>query len=118
MLAPHHGAALGIVLLLVGVYVALVLGSWGSGNLRPAAHRGSTGTPVAAAPLRLDPNVATAAELELLPGVGPTVAANIIAYRESAERQPAFTRPEDLDAVPRIGPVTIERLRPHLRFPQ
>ncbi len=66
--------------------------------------------------LRLDPNVATAAELELLPGVGPRLAQAIIDYRESTGAAVAFRTPEDLARVPRIGPVTVERLRRHLRF--
>lgn len=66
--------------------------------------------------LRIDPNRATAAELELLPGIGPTLAARIIAYRENAGAMPAFRQPEDLDRVPRIGPATVARLRPYLQF--
>ncbi|GEM_PF-1183934 len=66
--------------------------------------------------LRLDPNRVTAAELDLLPRIGGKTAENILAYRESADRQPAFTTPEDLDEVPRIGPATIDLLRPYLRF--
>jgi competence ComEA-like helix-hairpin-helix protein len=66
--------------------------------------------------LRIDPNRATAAELDLLPRVGEKIAENIIAYRESVSDAPAFTTAEDLTHVPRIGPVTVELLRPHLRF--
>ncbi len=65
---------------------------------------------------RINPNRASAAELELLPGVGPALAANIIAFRESAGSRPAFAQPHDLDAVARIGPATIERLTPLLTF--
>jgi competence ComEA-like helix-hairpin-helix protein len=67
--------------------------------------------------LRLDPNRATAAELELLPRVGPKLAQAIIAYRDAALIKPAFTVAEDLDRVPRIGPATVELLRPCLSFP-
>ncbi|MEW6197271.1 MAG: helix-hairpin-helix domain-containing protein [Planctomycetota bacterium] len=66
--------------------------------------------------LRLDPNAASAEELALLPRIGPQRAQNIVAYRAAAGRQPAFRTTDDLDAVPRIGPVTVEALRPHLLF--
>ncbi len=65
---------------------------------------------------RINPNIASLAELELLPGIGPTLAANIIEYRESAPQRPAFKQPSDLDAVSRIGPVIIERLGAFLTF--
>ena len=65
---------------------------------------------------RVDPNRAPPAELQLLPRIGPVLAANIVAYRESVANPPAFRRAEDLDRVPRIGPVTVELLRPFLLF--
>lgn len=46
-------------------------------------------------------NRATADELAALPGIGPTLAAEIIAYREA---NGAFSSLIDLDAVPGIGP--------------
>jgi competence ComEA-like helix-hairpin-helix protein len=55
----------------------------------------------------LDPNRATAAELALLPGVGPVRAAAIVAAR----RREPFERPEDLQRVHGIGPRTVEKLR-------
>jgi competence ComEA-like helix-hairpin-helix protein len=68
--------------------------------------------------LRIDPNTATAAELELLPGVGPKLAENIVAYRQARRTQGiAFHSAMDLDGVPRIGPATIERLRSGLALP-
>lgn len=66
--------------------------------------------------LRINPNFAGAAELALLPRIGPVMAERIIAFRESSPRVPAFDRPEDLNAVERIGPRTVELLRPHLQF--
>ena len=66
--------------------------------------------------LQLDPNTATIAELEALPEIGPTLAAAIVKFRDSATERPAFRTVADLDAVPRIGPATIEKLRPYLHF--
>jgi competence ComEA-like helix-hairpin-helix protein len=68
------------------------------------------------AQLRLDPNVAAREELMLLPGIGPALADAIIEYRESADLLPAFSCAEDLDNVHRIGPATVAKLRPLLRF--
>jgi competence protein ComEA len=58
---------------------------------------------------RLDLNKATAAELELLPGVGPATAKRIVEYRLE---HGAFASVDDLDKVKGIGPKTLERLRP------
>ncbi len=63
--------------------------------------------------LRIDPNVASRQDLMLLPRIGPALAEAILAHRASGVR---FLRADDLDAVYRIGPATIERIRPFLRF--
>jgi len=62
-----------------------------------------------AAPLAL--NSATAAELERLPGIGPALAARIVALRDSAG---GFRNLDDLAKVRGIGPVTLARLKPLL----
>ncbi len=59
--------------------------------------------------IRLD--LATAADLEALPGVGPAIAARIIAHRDAGGPLKRFA---DLDAVPGIGPKTLARIRPYL----
>lgn len=107
-LLPAHRAAFATIVLLT---LAHSLGS-------ALAPRDSSAPPPTAAQLqlRLNPNHASAAELELLPRIGPTLAAAIVAYRANAAEQPAFRRPEDLDNVYRIGPVTVETLRPFLVF--
>ena len=60
----------------------------------------------------VDPNVAPAAELDRLPGVGPAKARRIV--REREENGP-FAGIGDLVRVPGIGPGSVERLRPYLR---
>jgi competence protein ComEA len=69
----------------------------------PAAQRAMLGIP-------LDLASATAADLEVLPGVGPRTARAILAVRDRAGR--AF----DLADVPGLGPVRQSRLRRVLAF--
>lgn len=57
---------------------------------------------------RMDLNRARADELALLPCIGPTLAARIVAYRR---RHGPFRRVEELDAVRGVGPRTIDSLR-------
>ena len=61
--------------------------------------------------LRLDVNRASAAELELLPGVGPTRAARLV---ESRRQRGSFTRLVELDDPGLLGPGAAERLAPYL----
>ena len=56
--------------------------------------------------LPLDPNRASPASLETLPGIGPSRAAAIAAARSKAP----FCALADLDRVPGIGPRTLEKL--------
>ncbi|WP_428389163.1 ComEA family DNA-binding protein [Mucisphaera sp.] len=61
--------------------------------------------------LRLNPNTATHADLQLLPGVGPTLATYITNHRQ---QHGPFTHLTQLDNVPRIGPKTLQNLTPWL----
>lgn len=70
-----------------------------------------TPAPAPAAPgalVRININTATAAELELLPGIGPALAARIV---EDREKKGPFKSVDDLDRVRGIGPETIRKLR-------
>lgn len=60
---------------------------------------------------RLDPNTASAAELDRLPGVGPSTAASIVLARDTGL---IFRVPDDLAAVRGIGARTVEDLVPFL----
>lgn len=64
------------------------------------------------APATVDVNRASAAELEALAGIGPALAARIIASREAEGR---FGSVDELMRVPGIGPALLERLRPAVR---
>ncbi len=56
-------------------------------------------------------NTATQAELETLPGIGPSKAKAILDYRL---KNGPFVRVEDIDKVSGIGPKTLEDLKPFI----
>jgi competence protein ComEA len=76
-------------------------------SLRRAAHRRAPLAPGE----RLDPNLATADDLDRLPRVGPALAARIVAHREA---NGPFHTLADLDAVPGVGPAVLREAAPHL----
>lgn len=82
----------------------------GPGDPPVADPAGSTGSATPAGPVDL--NHASAQELQRLPGVGPSTAAAIVAYR--TEHGP-FAAVEDLLEVRGIGPAKLEALRDEAR---
>jgi len=94
------------------VMVLLLFGLATSSGLchEPApAPAGAAAAPTAPTPVDL--NAANAEQLDPLPGIGPALAARIVAYRD--EHGP-FTEIEQLNKVKGIGARTLEKLRPHL----
>lgn len=80
---------------------------------QPATVAGVRAAPRGKAPSRpVNVNTASAAELETLPGIGPALAARIIAHRA----QGRLASMEDLDAVKGLGPKKLEKLRPYVIF--
>ncbi len=77
-------------------------------SLRPVPTPKSR-TPLARESIEL--NSATVEELQKLPGIGPALAARIVAYRES---HGGFTAAGDVGRVRGIGPRTLDRIRPFL----
>lgn len=69
--------------------------------------------PTDSAPSLVYINRATQAELEALPGIGPSLAARIIAYRTENGR---IADLDDLDNVSGIGPALLEDLRDRIAF--
>jgi competence ComEA-like helix-hairpin-helix protein len=59
----------------------------------------------------IDVNLATQADLQRLPGIGPKKSQAIIDERE---KRP-FSSVDDLRRVPGIGPKTLEQIRPHVK---
>jgi competence protein ComEA len=95
-----------------------------AGGTAPGAGAGTAAAPVAgvrpAAPARagshapdapIDVNRATAEELVRLPGVGPVLAARIVAYRDTAG---PFRSVEQLERVSGIGPALRARIAPNV----
>lgn len=79
------------------------------GEIAAAPVAGGTPAPTAA-PV-IDINVADAVMLETIPGIGPTRAAAIIAYRDEVG---GFRSVDQLLEVQGIGPATLETLRDHV----
>lgn len=70
-----------------------------------SSSRGALSTPLART---VNINIASAAELELLPGIGPALAQRII---EARQQRGGFKNVDDLDDVRGIGPKLLAKLR-------
>lgn len=107
-------AACGAILVALAL-VSLARGHQPSRRAAPAAPTRDAGVEAAEGPqvarLRegrpVDVNLASAEELQLLPRIGPTLAARIV---EERERGGPFRSLGDLARVRGIGPRTVERL--------
>lgn len=82
------------------IYVPLI------GEQLPSHHEAASGDAVGL----IDVNGATAAQLQALPGIGPSLATAIVAYR--TEHGP-FGSLDELEEVPGIGPAKLSQLRSH-----
>ncbi len=78
-----------------------------AGARHPARAPGAAAVRALRAGRKLDLNRASAADLELLPGIGPTLARRIVADRRLHGR---FARVPELARVRGIGPRTLQRL--------
>ncbi len=99
---PPAGTALLLAVLAAGT---IATARWGSGRAAPAAAPG----PARTRAWRVDLNRATAAELELLPGIGPALAGRIEADRGA---NGPYASVEDLSRVPGVGPALLRRVGP------
>lgn len=93
-----------VVMLLLVATVGL-----GAAMLAPRVPRGAPASMSALPSVKIDLNSATAAELEALPRIGPSLARRIV---EDREKHGPFRSVEELDRVKGIGPRTMELLRP------
>lgn len=79
------------------------------GETPPPVAGPDGGTPTASGPAApIDVNVASAAELDDLPGIGPATASAIVAHRD---QHGPFASVDDLEAVRGIGPAKLDALR-------
>lgn len=91
------------------------LSDGGLAGLRAEVERESEARRVAEEPLapgeRIDPNRASAPELDRLPKVGPSLARRIVEHRVA---NGSFRTLGDLDEVPGVGPAVLEAITPHV----
>ena len=107
--ARAGGATAKAALALVNLAAPLADGEQVVVPARGAAGVGAASPPAAGTPASpLDLNTATAEQLDALPGVGPSTAAKIVAFRQ---QHGAFHSLAELDAVPGIGPSRIAQLK-------
>ena len=78
-----------------------------------AGQRATDLTRFGDSPSPVNVNRAQIKELEQITGIGPALAARIIATRQRLGR---FERPEDLLRVPGIGPAVLQRITEQVRF--
>lgn len=82
------------------------------GQAETAAPRGSSGKLSRPGEGAVNINTASTEELQRLPGVGPSTAAKILAYRKEAGR---FTAPDQLMEVSGIGEKKFAAMQPFVR---
>ncbi len=91
--------------------------SWitkGEEATRPVIAADKRGTqPIGAAPLKIDINAASLAQLERLPGLGFIAAQDILTYRQA---HGPFYHLEDLANVPGLSMLDVESLRDHVEI--
>ena len=107
----HHFVVVILVLIAGAVVIVRSNSGWHIADQAPAT--------APSVELRLDPNIASAEELAALPGLGPAMAARIVAYRDkqlASGRNPAFADLSDLDHVEGVGKATLEAIGPWLQF--
>ena len=106
---PLTRAQMGTILVLCALLLAAIVGRqikdhYGGPRLEQVLS--SADQPL----YRVDLNTADAAELTILPGIGPSRASRIVAYR--AEHGP-FASVDDLKNIPGMGDKMIADLRPY-----
>lgn len=101
--SPFAGAVLVLALVLVAAVSATPAARDAPGDaaLRPVVESGA----------KVDLNLASAEELQAVPGIGPALSERIVRFRE--ENGP-FRRVDDLLKVRGIGEKSLEKMRPYL----
>lgn len=105
--------------LFIGVVAADVMSRVARSGARLARAADAVSTAGNSSGVQLDPNVAPWWELTELPRVGESLAREVVAHRSAAAAggaARAFPTADSLLEVRGIGPATLDRLRPFLRF--
>jgi competence protein ComEA len=104
----ERGGLVAILFLFASIAISSV---WISIRKSPSA---SPDADWAATPeFRVDINSATAAEIRLLPGVGPELASRIIEHRNQIQ---AYRSLDDLLQVHGVGPSRLKQISPHINL--
>lgn len=105
-------SAVGVLLLII-----IAIAAWRHASSTFAFH--GVGAPLST----VEPNLAPWWELTVLPRIGETTARAIVTYRgspgnggEKVRTPPVFQTPGDLARVRGIGPKTVTRIAPYLRY--
>ena len=107
-----------VLVLITCIFVAFTVGFAVGRNLNrapvriyqvpaPSTQAATEPSDAPTGPVIVNINTASAADLETLPGIGPVLAARIVAYRE--ENGP-FRAPEELSRVKGIGDAKLEEI--------
>lgn len=111
-LSALHARTLAVLL----IVAAVVTGVSAAGRMWFGDSVSVDETRVAAARECLNPNTASAASLERLPGVGPSRALSIVQYRQAHPAAP-FAAVADLKKIRGIGEGTVRKISPYLTLP-
>lgn len=98
-----------------GAAAQTTVGAGASRSARPSpvATAGASKAPPGLAPASIDVDVAPAAELDRLPGIGPALAGRIVADREA---NGPFGSVQALQRVRGVGPALADRVAPYVTF--
>ncbi|UCF33275.1 MAG: helix-hairpin-helix domain-containing protein [Phycisphaerales bacterium] len=104
----------------VAIVLLALIGIWAGAR---SLDQFDAQTPLPQIDSTIDVNRAPWWELTLLPGIGEGKAKALVEFREVQrvnngwdEDKPVFRSPEDLQQVHGIGPKTVERMAPFVRF--
>jgi len=92
----------------MGVAVAVLIAGAAASWYMRQMHGGSINAQLAEGSLRVNLNTATLTELESIPGIGSTLAKQIVAHRP-------YTSIDQLVAIRGIGASSIEKMRPYVK---
>ncbi len=110
----QHQPARWVLIVLVSGLASVILGDELGSQIRQLTNKRNTSAWVDLNQHQWDPNKASRAELELIPGIGPTLAQNILDARKTQH----FKSIEDLGKIKGFGPQRLGLMGPWLQFPE